>query len=432
MARVIGKLSAIKVEKTKKPGLYGDGGGLWLRVTNEGAKNWLFRFMLNKRARTMGLGPVSLYGLQEAREMAREARKLRHQGVDPIDARRTRTMEAKLENAKTLTFQECADAYIKSHKAGWRNAKHIYQWEATLHDYAGPIIGALSVQAIDTALVMRVLGPLWTTKPETASRLRGRIEAVLDWAKIHGYREGENPARWKGYLDKALPKRSEVQKVEHYAALHYGELPAFLTVLRSQEATAARALEFTILTAARTGEVLGMRWSEVAISEALWTVPAARMKTHKEHRVPLSAAALAIVEKMRASAPESGPDAFVFPGAKHSRPLSNTALIMLLRRLQRGDLTVHGFRSTFSDWVTECTNFPSEVREMALAHAVGNKVEEAYRRGDLFQKRRALMDAWAYYCGPAGDKKIVNLKRTGLDGEKAVITRTLSWLARTT
>jgi integrase len=405
--RTTEKLTAVEVEKKKKVGLYADGGGLYLRVSKEGAKGWMFRFMLDGRARSMGLGPISLYSLAEAREMARDARKLRHQGVDPIEDRRAKALKQKLEKARALTFQECATAYIKSHRAGWRNEKHIYQWESTLRDYAGPIIGALSVQSVDTGAVMRVLEQevdgaiLWTARPETAVRLRGRIEAILDWAKVHGYRDGENPARWKGHLDKVLPKRSEVQKVEHHAALPYAELPALMTVLRTQEGIAARALELLILTAARTGEVLGMCWSEVAFSEALWTVPAARMKAHKEHRVALSARALAILEEMRLRASENGSDAFVFPGAKYKRPLSNMALLMLLRRLRHGDLTVHGFRSTFSDWVTESTNFPSEVREMALAHAVGNKVEEAYRRGDLFQKRRALMDAWAAFCESA-------------------------------
>jgi integrase len=417
MARTSEKLTALKVEKEKRPGLYGDGSGLYLRVTPEGAKNWVYRFMLKRRARSMGLGPVSLYSLQEAREMARDARKLRHQGTDPIEARRAKTMREKLETAKAITFAECAAAYIKSHRAGWRNAKHAGQWEATLATYAGPVIGTLSIADIDTSLVMRVLQQdvdgtsFWTARPETASRLRGRIESILDWAKVQGYREGENPARWKGHLDKLLPARAKVRKVEHFTALPYSEMPSFMAALRAQEGVTARALEFTILTAARTGEVLGMRWGEVALSETLWTVPAARMKAHKEHRAPLSGRALAIVEEMRASSLGNGADAFVFPGTRYGRALSDNAFLALLCRIGHGDLTAHGFRSTFSDWVTECTGFPSEARELALAHAVGNKVEAAYRRGDLFQRRRDLMDAWASYCYPVDDQKVVSLKR---------------------
>jgi hypothetical protein len=262
MARTIGKLTALKVDKTNRPGMYGDGGGLYLRVTDDGTKNWVFRFMLNGRARWMGMGPLHTIALAEARKRAGAHRLQRHDGIDPIDARRAERAQARLDAAKTVTFNECADAYINSHRAGWRNAKHAAQWEATLATYAEPVMGKLSVQAIDTAIVLKVLEPIWTEKPETAGRVRGRIESVLDWAKVRGYCTGENPARWRGHLDKLLPARSKVRKVEHHAALPYAELPDFLDTLRKQEGTAARALEFAILTAARTGEIIGARWGE--------------------------------------------------------------------------------------------------------------------------------------------------------------------------
>jgi integrase len=410
MVRAIEKLTALRVEKEKRPGIYGDGGGLYLRVTGEGAKNWVFRFMLNGRARWMGMGPLHTVSLAEARKRAGEHRLRRHDGIDPIDARRAERLKAQLEAAKAITFKECAESYIKVHRAGWRNAKHAAQWEATLATYADPIIGKHSVQVIDTGLVRKVLEPIWATKPETAGRVRGRIEAVLDFAKVCGYRTGENPARWKGHLEKSLPARAKVRKVEHHAALPFAELPGFLAALREQEGIAARALEFTILTAARTGETILARWDEIDLLDKVWIVPAGRMKAGREHRVPLSARALAILEEMQAC--RSADEGFVFPGGKSGKPLSNMAFLMLLRRMNRGDLTAHGFRSTFRDWVAERTNFPAELAEMALAHAVESKVEAAYRRGDMFEKRRRLMDAWATFCttAPAENGKIVLLR----------------------
>jgi integrase len=426
MPRTSNRLTALKVEKAKQPGMYADGGGLYLRVTPEGTKNWVFRFMLNGRPRWMGLGPFALFNLQEARGKALDARRLRHEGVDPIDTRRADRLRERLEAAKAMTFKQCAEAYVASHRAGWRNAKHAAQWDATLATYAEPILGALPVQAIDTALVMRVLeqevgaapgqakGPLWIARPETAGRLRGRMEAILDWAKVRGYREGENPARWRGHLDKLLPARSKVRKVEHYAALPYDEIPHFISELQAQEGVSARPLEFTILTAARTGEVIGARWADINMAEKLWTIPGERMKAGKEHRIPLSGRAFEILCEMRAlreARLEKEPQDFVFPGGKLGKPLSNMAMDMLLRRMHR-DITVHGFRSTFRDWAAERTNFPSEVLEMALAHAVGSKVEAAYRRGDLFDKRRRLMDAWAEFCAspPVVEGKVVPIR----------------------
>ena len=409
MARAIGLLTALKVDKAKQHGMYADGGGLYLRVTQDGTKNWVFRFMLNGRPRWMGMGPLHTIGLADARARAAECRRQRHDGIDPIDARRAAKQQARLDAAKTITFKECAANYIASHKAGWRNDKHAAQWGATLATYAEPIMGKLSVQAIDTALVLKVIEPLWTTKPETAGRLRGRIESILDWAKVRGYRAGENPARWRGHMDKLLPARSKVRKVEHHAALPYAELPGFLGGLREQEGIAARALEFTILTAARTGESIGARWDEINKREKVWVIPAARMKAGREHRVPLTSRAIAILEQMKSA--DDAETKFIFAGGKAGRPLSNMAFLMLLRRMGRGDLTAHGFRSSFRDWAAERTSFPSEVVEMALAHAVGTKVEAAYRRGDLFEKRRRLMDAWAEYLAKAPEQsKVVALR----------------------
>jgi integrase len=379
--------------------MYADGGGLYLQVTvnaqdGSPAKSWIYRYMLRGKAREMGLGSNNAVTLQQARAKAFECRQLRAEGIDPIDARKAAHDQARLDAAKVITFKKAAADYIAAHRAGWRNAKHGAQWGATLATYAEPIIGGLSVQAIDTGLVLRVLEPIWTAKPETASRLRGRIESVLDWAKVRGYRQGENPARWRGHLDKLLPARAKVRRVEHHAALPYADLPTFIATLRVQEGTAARALEFAILTAARTGEVIGAKWDEINVVERVWTVPAEHMKAGKEHRVPLSDPALAILEKLAAVRQNE----FVFPGGKVGRPLSNMALLMTLRRMGHENLTTHGFRSSFRDWAAERTSYPAEVAEMALAHAVGDKVEAAYRRGDLFQKRRQLAESWAKFC----------------------------------
>jgi integrase len=344
----------------------------------------------------MGMGPLHTVSLAEARKRAAEHRLRRHDGIDPIEARRAERLQARLDAAKAITFKECAEGYIKAHRAGWRNGKHAAQWEATLGTYAEPIIGNLSVQAIDTTLVLKALEPIWTAKPETAGRVRGRIEVILDWAKVRGYRQGENPARWRGHLDKLLPARGKVRKVEHHAALPYSKLLGFLIGLREQESISARALEFTILTAARTGEVIGVRWSEIDLINKTWTVPAGRMKAGREHRVPLSPRALAILEDMQEH--RHADDGFVFPGGKPGKPLSNMAFLMLLRRMDRGDLTAHGFRSSFRDWAAERTNFPPEVAEMALAHTVSDKTVAAYNRSDLFERRRRLMQQWATFC----------------------------------
>jgi integrase len=294
---------------------------------------------------------------------------------------------------------------MAAHRVAWKNDKHASQWVATLKTYAYPVIGDLPLHMIDTTLVMKVIEPLWSEKPETASRLRGRMEAVLDWATVRGYRAGDNPARWRGHLDVLLPSRSKVRKVEHHSALAYAELPAFLVKLREQEGVAARALEFTILTAARTSETIGATHHEIDKKNKLWSVPAERMKAGKDHRVPLSDRALKILDQV--SRAGEGREDFIFPGGNVGKPLSNMAMLKLLARMGRGDLTVHGFRSTFRDWAAERTNFPNEVVEMALAHAVDDKTEAAYRRGDLLEKRSRLMEAWSAYCDKPGSAENV-------------------------
>jgi integrase len=393
MARRLNRLTAVEVKGIDQKGMYHDGGGLYLQVSAARTKSWIYRFTLDGRAREMGLGPLNAISLAEARKRTAECRRMRHDGIDPIEARGAQRDQKRLEGARSMTFDVCAEAYIEAHKASWKNGKHAEQWHGSLRNYASPVFGSSPVQAIDLALVMKALEPVWQTKSETASRLRGRIEAVLDWARVHGYRKGENPARWRGHLDKLLPARAKIQKVVHHPALPYSEIADFMVSLRSQEGIAARALEFLILTAARTGEIIGARWDEVDLKEKIWTVPGLRMKAGREHRVPLSGPALATVKNMN----EIRESDFVFPGGRKGKPLSNMAMLALLKRIGRNDLTTHGFRSTFRDWAAERTNFPREVVEMALAHTIENKVEAAYRRGDLFQKRRQLMEAWARF-----------------------------------
>ncbi len=331
--------------------------------------------------------------------MATAYRKQCLAGIDPIEARNAAHHKTALETAKAVTFKQAAERYIDRHKAEWRNVKHAQQWRNTLTTYAYPEIGHLSVQAIERSLILKVLEPIWTKKPETASRVRGRIEKVLDDAQSRGERDGENPARWGGHLENSLPNRTKVRRVEHHAALAYAELGGFVKSLRKENGVAARALEFLIFTAARTGEVIGARWLEVDLAVALWTIPLERMKAGKEHRIPLSAPAMAILKELNRARPVgASDDAFVFPGGRPGQPLSNMALLAVLKRMERTDVTSHGFRSTFRDWSAERTNYPAEVAEMALAHTVGDKVEAAYRRGDLFDKRRRLMIDWARFC----------------------------------
>lgn len=397
------KLTALKVQNERSPGRYADGGGLYLQVAIGGTKAWLFRFMRDGQARQMGLGPIDIVPLSDAREKARNCRRQILEGFDPIDTRRSTRLQARAEAAKGVTFKECAERYIAAHEAGWKSQKHSAQWLATLTAYAFPIIGSLSVSAVDVGLVLKVLEPLWSTKTETASRVRGRIEAILDWASARGFRQGENPARWKGHLDKLLPARSKVARVQHHAALPFGEMPSFASDLRERPGLSARALEFTILTAVRTGEVIGARWSEFDLAGKIWTIPQERMKGEREHKVPLSDRAIAILKALPHELAAGG---YVFMGDRPGKPLSNMAMLKQIERMGRGNLTTHGFRSTFRDWAAETTNFPNHVVEMALAHTVGDKVEAAYRRGDLFEKRRRLMAEWAKYCSrPATAKR---------------------------
>ena len=336
---------------------------------------------------------------------ASEARKLKAQGKDPIAAREAVRAQERVEAARAVTFRYCASAYIAARKDGWKNAKHAAQWGATLETYAMPVIGELPVQSVDVGMVHRVLEPIWSSKTETASRVRGRVEAILDWATVREFRKGDNPARWRGHLENLFPARSKVQKVEHHPALPYAEMGAFMAALKAQEGIGALAMQFTILTGARTGEVVSAKWSEIDFEAGVWTVPANRMKGGREHRVPLSKPALAILRKRHEL---RGKEAFVFSGARRGKAISNMAMLQTLRRMERADLTVHGFRSTFRDWAAEQTTFPREVAEAALAHVVGDKVEAAYRRGDLFEKRRKLMTAWATFCcTPGADAKVI-------------------------
>jgi integrase len=406
MPRRATPLSAAFIAKAK-PGRYADGANLYLLVRAPELKWWCFRYRRDGRMREMGLGAAAgptAVSLKDARIKARRLYDLHREGHDPIELKRARIAAERLEAAKSVTFKEEAEAYIASHSAGWRNAKHAWQWGNTLATYVYPVIGALPVTAIDVPLVLKCLEPIWTTKPETASRTRGRIEAVLDAAKARGHRAGENPAKWRGGLDHLLPARGKIKKPEHHAALPYDQIGSFMVELREREGTAARALEFAILTAARTGEVLGSTWDEINLRDKIWIIPAQRMKGGREHRVPLAERAFKLLGEPT--------DGYLFPGAAADLPLSNMALLMTLRRMGRGDITAHGFRSSFRDWVAERTNYPSEVAAMALAHAVGDKVEAAYRRGDLFEKRRRLAEDWAKFCAmPPQEGSVTPLRR---------------------
>jgi len=382
------------VSKKKKPGCYADGLGLYLQVAAGGSKQWLFRFMRDGRARKMGIGATHTVSLAEARDEALRCRKLLHDDIDPIEERKKRKAEARLAEARSMTFRQCAEQYIRDHESSWKNAKHAGQWPSSLEAYAFPVFGNFPVSEIDLPLILRAVKPVWHTKPETASRVRQRIETVLDWATTSGYRKGDNPARWRGHLENLLPPRGKVRRVEHHPALPYADIPDFMAKLRGMDGVSARALEFAILTATRTGETLKAQWSEIDLDSKMWTLPAARMKAGKEHRVPLSDRA----RKLLADLPREKGNEHVFIGAKTGRPLSDMSLLMTLRRMGREDLTTHGFRSTFRDWAAEQTAYPNHVVEQALAHTIGDKVEKAYRRGDLFEKRRRLMADWARYC----------------------------------
>lgn len=389
-----GNLTARKVE-TAKPGKYSDGGNLYLIVSETGARKWVLRFTWRGRAKEMGLGSASSVPLADAREKAADARRKIGRGLNPIEERK--------RDGGIPSFGDMADDVREALSAGFRNEKHKAQWKSTLETYAAPL-RRKPVDTITTDDVLAVLKPIWTTKAETASRVRGRIEKVLDAAKAKGFREGENPARWRGHLDHLLPKQSKLAR-GHHSAMPYENVPAFFADLRKREATAALALELCILTAARSGEILGMRWTEVDLEKKVWTVPPHRMKAGREHRVPLSARAITILRQLR----KLGTGDFVFPGQARNKPLSNMAMEMVLRRMELDDVTVHGFRSSFRDWAGNVSSFPRELIETALAHVIGDKAEQAYRRGDALEKRRKLMDAWASYCEPRKSGNVVQI-----------------------
>jgi integrase len=394
MALQINKLSARTVDALTKAGRHSDGGGLYLSITPTGARRWVFLYRWQGKPTEMGLGSAAKghVSLARARELAGEARSLLATGISPLAAKR----EAQAAAVPAMTFGDMADAYIEAMSPQWRNDKHRAQWSMTLTQYAAPL-RAMDVGSVATDDVVEVLKPLWTTTPETAERLRGRIEAVLDSAKAKGLRSGENPARWRGHLALILPKRQRLTR-GHHAALPYRKMAGFMAQLRQHDSIGAKALEFCVLTAARSGEVLGASWDEVSPKEKIWIVPPERMKAAREHRIPLSPRAMAILRSLRAAKAGS----FIFRGQKQDQPLSSMAMAMQLRRMGRGDITVHGFRSSFRDWVWEETDFPRELAEQALAHTLQNKAEAAYRRGDAIEKRRAMMEAWADFCEPDG------------------------------
>jgi len=452
------RLNAVKVKTENKPGLHCDGHGLYLQVTRfwsaeyvdratgkcreksferesealafkaelgtQGTdakispyttRSWLFRYMMDGRARKMGLGAVHTVSLAEARKRAADARLRVHDGIDPIDDEKARRTRLRLEAAKAMTFRQMADAYVEAHCDGWKNDKHKAQWLGTFTETKRgakkfpaftALINDLPVSSIDTDLVLKVLRPIWSKTPETASRVRGRIAAVLDMATALKLRQGDNPARWKGNLDTLLPARAKIAPVNHHDAVPYSKMPAFMAVLRAKAGVSARALEFTILTAARTGEVIGAKWNEIDFVSKLWTVPAERIKAGREHLVPLSDRALAIL----ADLPREGEH--VFPGARKGAPLSNNVMLELVRGMRGKGATVHGFRSTFRDWAGNETNFPRELAEHALAHSIGDKAEQAYRRETAAERRRKLMAAWAAYCSrpPASGDNVVTIR----------------------
>ncbi len=409
MARKPNRLKDKQVRSSNlKPGYHGDGGGLWLQVSPSGSKSWVFRYSRSGKTHDLGLGSFLNVSLAAARDKATNLRQALGRGEDPLALRHA----AKAAVNSRMTFEQCANAYIEANQAGWKNRAHIAQWKSTLKTYAFPVIGRLDVSHVDTGHVLRILEPIWLTKTETATRLRGRIELILAWATTRKLRSGDNPAAWRNHLQTILPKPTKVAKTSNHPALPYAELPGFIAKLRSQPGSAARALEFAILTATRTGEVIGAQWGEIDFDKAVWTIPAERMKAGKEHRIPLSARAVAVLREVEALRESD----FVFPGWKAKTGLSNMAMLKLMHRMQEAEAsagrkglidpasgktaTPHGFRSTFRDWAGETTTHPREVIEHAMAHQLSDKAEAAYARGTLFDKRRALMDDWAVYARP--------------------------------
>jgi integrase len=380
--------SAKDLAKLTKPGRYAIGFGAYLQISQSLTRSWVLRYRSGPRAVHMGLGPCSEVTQQEALDSALDARRMIRAGKDPLEEKRAAKRQRLLEHVHTKSFKECALAYIAAHESGWRGNHSRQQWSTSLAKYAYPKIGNLSVADIDLACVLSVLEPIWTVVPETARRVRNRIELVLDWASARRLRRGDNPARWKGLLESLLPEQRKANSVQHLAAMKYTEVGAFMRDLRAQDGLGARALEFTILCAARPGEAIGARWSE--IDGEVWTIPPERMKSHREHRVPLSRRAIELLVALPRM------DDYVFPAAR-KEPHPRT-LLRVLERMGRDDVTTHGFRAAFRTWASERTAFPNDVIELALAHTVGNAVERAYRRGDLFEQRRRLMQDWSNYC----------------------------------
>lgn len=402
MARTTAKLSERRIQTEKRLGRHSDGGNLYLSISPNGGKRWVFMYRFDGRQKEIGLGSAkSGASTGIVREMAQRCRDWLAQGKDP-------KAEREAEKAATRTsptFGAFAAEYIASHRSKWRNEKHAAQWQMTLTSYC-EAIRAMPVNAIDTEAILQVLKPIWASIPETASRLRGRIENVLDAAKARGFLTLENPARWRGHLKTLLPARQRLAR-SHHSALPYDDAPKFMTDLRAVQSPAAMALELAILTALRSGEVLNAKWSEFDLAKAIWTIPAIRMKAGHEHRVPLVPRAVAILKSL----PKLPHNEHVFPGSARGKPVSAKAMAMLLRQMKRDDITVHGFRSTFRDWASEQTSFPHETCEHALAHRISDKAEAAYRRGDQFEKRRKLMEAWVAFCGPRVSGKVVRLRR---------------------
>lgn len=388
------ELGALEVSRITKTGLHAVGGvaGLQLQVTQNAAKSWILRIQVGGKRRDMGLGGYPDVTLAQAREKARQAREAAQNGIDPIAARKEAQRVLLASRGAEITFEKAAHAFINAKSPEWKNAKHIGQWEATLTTYAFPTIRKLRVNEITLAHVMTILEPIWTEKTETAKRLRGRLESILDWATVRGYRTGENPARWKGHLDKLLASPKKVARVKHHAAIPVSDIGAFMVDLKTRDGVSALALEFLALTATRSGEVRGAKWDEIDLTGKVWTIPADRMKAGKEHRVPLSTRALAILNEQ----PHTDGNEYVFASPRGGQ-LSDMTLTAVMRRMNV-DAVPHGFRSTFRDWAAERTNFPREAAEMALAHTIESKVEAAYRRGDLFEKRRLMMEEWAKHC----------------------------------
>lgn len=394
MPKIAPELSARAVAAIKTEGRHAVGGaaGLHLRVS-AGHRGWVLRIMVGEQRRDLGLGSFPEIGLAEAREKARQMHKLVREGVDPLSTKRAQRSTLVARRATEKNFDWCVDAFLQSKADEWKNAKHRQQWENTLKAYASPHLGRLLVQDIDLQHVLLCLEPIWKTKNETASRLRGRIESVLDWAAVRKYRTGENPARWKGHLDKVLAAPMKIQKVQHHRAVPIDAMAGFMVALRGRDGLAGRALEFTILTAARSGEVRGATWQEIDLSSEVWTVPGERMKAGRQHRVPLSPAAVDLLRRL----PGIGAGNLIFPGMK-DQPLSDMSLTAVMRRM-KVDAVPHGFRSTFRDWAGDRTDYPRDLAELALAHILENKTEQAYRRGDALERRRDMMTAWAEFIG---------------------------------